>query len=55
MGKGHEVADMYIGIREGSPHPTMAMKVGMGSSRTAAGVMDAVRLRMYSWQFWQPC
>ena len=38
-------------IREGEPQPTTAMKVGVGRERSEAGVIDAVRARMYSWQF----
>ena len=45
------VADWYIDIREGEPHPTMAMKVGVGRERREEGVMEAVRERTYSWQF----
>jgi hypothetical protein len=40
-----------MGIREGEPWPTMAMKVGVGSRRRSAGVMEEVRVRIYSWQF----
>jgi hypothetical protein len=42
-----------MGIREGDPCPTIAMKVGTGRARSMAGVMEAVRVRMYSWQFWR--
>ena len=41
-----------MGIKEGEPWPTMAMKVGVGRASRESGVMDAVRVRMYSWQFW---
>jgi hypothetical protein len=40
-----------MGIREGEPWPTMAMKVGVGSWRREAGEMEEARVRMYSWQF----
>jgi hypothetical protein len=50
-GNGQEVSDCHMGIREGEPWPTMAMKVGVGSWRREAGEMEEVRVRMYSWQF----
>lgn len=53
MGKGQSVADWYMGIREGEPQPTMAMNVGVGRERREEGVMELVRERMYSWQFWK--
>lgn len=40
-----------MGIREGEPQPMMAMAVGVGRWRREEGVMEAVRVRMYSWQF----
>lgn len=52
MGKGQEVAAVYMGIREGEPQPITAMKVGMGSWRRESEVMEAERVRRYSWQFW---
>lgn len=51
MGNGQPVEEAYIGIREGAPCPIMQMKVGVGRRRRDSGVMDAVRVRMYSWQF----
>lgn len=48
MGKGQAVASWYIGIREGEPQPTTAMKVGVGSWRRSEGVIEAVMARMYS-------
>jgi hypothetical protein len=42
---------MYIGIREGAPCPIMQMNVGVGKRRRDSGVMEEVRVRMYSWQF----
>lgn len=42
---------MYMGIRPGEPCPTIAMKVGVGRARRESGVMEEVRVRMYSWQF----
>jgi hypothetical protein len=42
---------MYIGIREGAPCPIMQMNVGVGRRRRDSGVMEEVRVRMYSWQF----
>jgi hypothetical protein len=51
MGKGQAVSEAYMGIREGAPQPTMAMKVGVGRLRRESGVMDVVRVRRYSWQY----
>ena len=51
MGKGHWVSAWYMGIKAGEPQPIIAMKVGTGRWRREAGVMDAVRVRRYSWQF----
>lgn len=51
MGNGQAVWDMYIGIRVGEPWPTIAMKVGVGRARRESGVIEEVRVRMYSWQF----
>ena len=53
MGKGQRVSFAYMGIREGAPWPTIAMKVGVGRARSESGVMDSVRVRRYSWQFWR--
>lgn len=52
MGKGQEVADWYMGMREGSPWPIMAMNVGVGRLRREEEEMEVVRVRMYSWQFY---
>ena len=51
MGNGQPVEVAYIGIRVGAPCPIMQMKVGVGRRRRDSGVMEEVRVRMYSWQF----
>ena len=51
MGKGQCVSAAYIGIREGEPWPTIAMKVGVGRARSSSGVMESARVRRNSWQF----
>lgn len=50
MGNGQPVEEAYMGIREGAPCPIMQMKVGVGRRRRDSGVMEEVRVRMYSWQ-----
>lgn len=37
-----------MGIKEGLPHPTIAMKVGVGSWRRSVGVIEEARVRMNS-------
>lgn len=50
MGKGQEVASAYMGIKEGEPHPTTEINVGVGRDRRSEGESDAERVRRYSWQ-----
>jgi hypothetical protein len=40
-----------MGIREGEPQPMMAMKVGTGREWRVEGGIEAVRVRVNSWQF----
>jgi hypothetical protein len=40
-----------MGIREGEPQPMMAMKVGTGREWRVGGEIEAVRVRVNSWQF----
>lgn len=51
MGNGQEVSRWYMGIRDGSPWPIMAMNVGVGRERREVVVIEEVKVRMYSWQF----
>lgn len=51
IGNGQFVASWYMGIRDGLPQPTTAMKVGVWSWRRESSVMDVARVRRYSWQF----
>lgn len=41
-----------MSISAGSPQPTTAMNVGIGSCSSDSAVIDAERLRRYSWQFY---
>jgi hypothetical protein len=51
MGKGQFVSAWYMGMREGSPWPIIAMNVGVGSSSSSFVLMEVLRDRTYSWQF----
>ena len=51
MVNGQLVSAWYMGIREGEPQPMMAMKVGTGREWRVEGGMEAVRVRVISWQF----
>ncbi len=53
MGKVQDVAEAYMGIREGEPHPIMLRVVGVGRLARESGEMEAHRVRRYSWQFWR--
>lgn len=50
MGNGQDVAVAYMGIRLGEPHPITEIKVGGSRERRESGVMEAERVRRYSWQ-----
>lgn len=52
MGNGQLVAWAYMSMSCGSPQPMTAMKVESGSLRRASGVMEAERVRRYSWHCW---
>jgi hypothetical protein len=41
-----------MGIKEGEPWPMIAIKVGVGSESRASGVMEVLRERTNSWQFY---
>lgn len=48
MGNGQLVSRWYMGIKEGSPWPIIAMNVGVGRERSELVETEEVRLRTYS-------
>lgn len=48
IGNGQFVSRWYIGIKDGSPWPITAMKVGVGRERSEFVEIKEVRVRMYS-------